>query len=175
MWEAWRGGEKSMRRKASLRLVPVLLSFACLFGCGSGDPERNMETARETESRQTQTDTEKQTGEGTAAQVQSSGSAQKVTGSREPGEDFEPYQAPEFADSVFHADLAEGGAMSCWICPMPVWDMELSRRKRIPESSCRSRQKEPMIPNIHTMFPRTARRLFFRLQAGTGSIPFLWG
>ena len=98
-----------MRRKASLRLVPVLLSFVCLFGCGSGDPERNMETARETESRQTQTDTEKQTGEGTAAQVQSSGSAQKVTGSREPGEDFEPYQAPEFADSVFHADLAEGG------------------------------------------------------------------
>ena len=98
-----------MRRKASLRLVPVLLLFACLFGCGSGDPERNIEAAR-AESRQTRTDTEKQAGEGTAAQVQSSDSAQtqNVTGSRELEEDFEPYQAPEFADSVFHEDLAEG-------------------------------------------------------------------
>ena len=49
MRKAWKGGEKSMRRNAVLRLVPVMLSFACLFGCGSGEPGIHTETGREEE------------------------------------------------------------------------------------------------------------------------------
>ncbi len=91
--------------------MPVVLSLACLFGCGTGEPERNIEAARgNTESHRGEADTGKQVGESNAPQVQEAGSQQvrKVVESREPEEDFEPYQAPEFADSVFHADLAEG-------------------------------------------------------------------
>ena len=92
--KAWRGGVKSMGRKAGLRLVPVVLSFACLFGCGSPEPERNNGTAGgDTASSQPQA--------GSTSQVQ------EVEDTREPA-DFEPYQAPEFADSVFQADMAEG-------------------------------------------------------------------
>ena len=83
-----------MGRKAGLRLVPVVLSFACLFGCGSPEPERNNGTAGgDTASSQPQA--------GSTSQVQ------EVEDTREPA-DFEPYQAPVFADSVFQAVMAVG-------------------------------------------------------------------
>ena len=100
-----------MGRKAGLRLVPVALSFACLFGCGSGEPERNNGTAGgDAGAYQSQADADKQAGERAASQVQagSVSSVQEVVESRQSEKDFKPYQAPEFADSVFHADQAEG-------------------------------------------------------------------
>ncbi|HBA50289.1 MAG TPA: transglutaminase [Lachnospiraceae bacterium] len=100
-----------MRRNASLRLVPVALSLVCLFGCGTGEPKGSNETARGAAvSHQAQEGNEKQAVESKAPQVQASAASQvqKVAETQEPGEDFEPYQAPEFADSVFHADLADG-------------------------------------------------------------------
>ncbi len=103
MRKAWKGGEKSMRRNAVLRLVPVMLSFACLFGCGSGEPGIHTETGREEAASD-------QGEESTASRAQAGGSSQvqQVVDSTPAQEDFEPYQAPEFADSVFHAELAEG-------------------------------------------------------------------
>lgn len=89
-----------MRRKAGLCLVPVILSLACLFGCGSGDAERNGGAERNTGT----------AGSGSAPQAQTQGSSQARSKeeSQSAEDDFEPYQAPPFADSVFHADQAEG-------------------------------------------------------------------
>lgn len=79
-----------MRRNARLRFVPVMLVFACFFGCG-GEPGREVGS-----------------GDTKVNQAQAPGTTKVSSESRQESEDFEPYQAPEFADSVFHAELAEG-------------------------------------------------------------------
>lgn len=92
-----------MGRYVNLRIVSVLLSLACLTGCGSGDESR-----RDTRGENSASSVQQQ--ESTAPQAHAPGTSkgQKTAESTREPEAFEPYQAPEFADSVFHADLAEG-------------------------------------------------------------------
>lgn len=83
-----------MRRNVSVRLVPALLLLICLFGCGGGEPGPQ-ESASRTPG-----------GAGTEVARKESETAQ---GAKESGTSGKPaYQAPEFADSAFHAELAEG-------------------------------------------------------------------
>lgn len=153
-----------MRRNISLRLVPVLLVLICLFGCGSGEPQRNN---GETQG----------SGGGSRPQGSAGGDASGME-TEASGEQEEPrdpgtaYQAPAFADSSFHAELAEGNEnvkLDLSSVSLGYVGLSVKAGSRVKMQVTKDGQK------YNYDVPSDGTPIIFPLQCGDGSYDFFVG